>query len=126
MPPLSLVIPANPGERQRLIFVLMEKFKSLLDADDELLLRRPQPGVDIGAIDRCLGRSKLERNACRARIDQLRASDPYKFPDEQTLDKLETALRALRDAIAGSAALSALIEATDGVVETLGAASTEG
>lgn len=125
MPPLALVIPANPGERQRLIFILMGKVQSLFDAADELLLRRPKPGEDIGAIDHCLGRNKLERDACRARIDQLRASAPYKFPDKPSLEKLETALRDLRGAIAASAALTALIQATDGVVQTLSAASTE-
>lgn len=123
--PIALVIPANPGDRQRLIFVLMGKDFHLADAADALLLRKEDPGVDTGEIDLALGRNELEHGAIRARITELRANDPFKFPSKADLDKLEQALRDLEDAIARTVALNALIRAADGVVKAVPARSTK-
>ena len=123
-PVRTFLLPASPGDRQRLVSILREKEVGLRDAADQLLQERNKPGVNIGAVNLALDRNQLERDACRARINQLRAGDLFTFPDQPQIDELEAALRALEDAVARSAAVNDLIAASDDLIRSLTTTST--
>ncbi len=120
--PAAALAPSQPTleqQRQMILLMLERKFRSLLHCAQELNQRLQDPQSPRILIETHLASNGAERQLVLARHDQIQNGSQFRFPSEADLQALRAAIANLETAVARTAAVEALIQAGNTVIETV-------
>ena len=109
----------NQGNQQLMLLLLERKWGKLLISSQVLSNLLRDPAVSRLQIETTLRANGLERELLLARHDQIQNGSNFNFPNESTIKALREAINNLETVIARTAAVSDLIQATNGLINTM-------